>query len=395
MTLFNAGFEKTPRQFGDTPLSRRAFVRLASLTAVSGAAFSLMGCSSDADSSGRASSAPSAPTKAPQAVSRPLSGTTDPVDVRVGLIMGPPSMALSRFLINAQNGDTYNRFSFEICGVDYPSVAARLNQGDFDIVTLPSNLGAVLYNNKDIDVDVACIAINNLGVLYGITSDPSVKKLADLEGRTVYVYGEGGTPEYTIDTVLAGHDMAGKVNLVFKSTPFEILNLLQQEENCIAIIPQPFVELAKYMTSGLATPIDITKEWDSMEGNDGSRAVTTHTVVNCAFLEEHELAVVEYLQQMAASVDWTLDHITEAAACQVELGTFMNDEVALGAMPYCSFVCLTGETAYDALSGFLEAIYAENPESVGGALPGTDFYYLPPLDSLDRSIEDLVSEMRS
>ena len=166
------------------------------------------------------------------------------------------------------------------------SVAVRLNQGDFDIVTLPSNLGAVLYNNKDIDVDVACIAINNLGVLYGITSDSSVKKLADLEGRTVYVYGEGGTPEYTIDTVLAGHNMAGKVNLVFKSTPFEILNLLQQEENCIAIIPQPFVELAKYMTSGLATPIDITKEWDSMEGNDGSRAVTTHTVVNRAFLEE-------------------------------------------------------------------------------------------------------------
>lgn len=45
--------------------------------------------------------------------------------------------------------------------------------------------------------------MNNLGVLYVMTNDASVSTLDDLRGRTVYSYGEGGTPEYTIEALLA------------------------------------------------------------------------------------------------------------------------------------------------------------------------------------------------
>ena len=29
------------------------------------------------------------------------------------------------------------------------------------------------------------------------------------------------------------------------------------------------------------------------------------------------------------------------------------------------------------LAGYLEVLYEQNPESIGGALPGDDFYYVP------------------
>ena len=328
---------------------------------------------------------------APAAVERPVMGSTESTNVRVGLILGPPSMGLSQFLLAAQAGRTHNTFDFEVTGVDFATLAARFNQGDFDIVTLPSNIGAVLYNNRDINTEVEVISVGNLGVLYAVTTDPGVTSLADLAGRTVYSIGQHGTPEYTIATVLDGYGLTESVDMSYRATPFEVLNLLQNEPNAIAVLPQPFVELAKTMVSELFTPVDFTAAWDQMPTNTGgSQAVTTHTIVNREFLETHEAAVIEYLQFAGASVDYTLDHIAETAAVQEELGTFLNNEVAAAAMPFCSLVSLTGEVMHDALSGFLAAIHAQNPASVGGELPGPDFYYMPPLGALDADVGSLV-----
>lgn len=366
-------------------LTRRGFL---GVLGVGATGMLLAGCTAPGDAAAPEQGAPSAPVVR----ERGLQGSTDPVGVRVGLILGPPSMGLSRFLQAADAGLTYNDFSFEVAGIDYAALAARFNQGDFDIVTLPSNLGAVLYNNDELRTEVRVISVNNLGVLYIVTADPSVSSLDDLRGRTVYSIGEGGTPEYTIATVLSGYGIADEVEMSYRPTPFEVLNLLQQEEGSIALLPQPFVELAKTMAEGLRTPIDITEEWARMPGNTtGSQAVTTHTIVNRRFLEEHEAAVVEYLQQAGASVDYTLDHIAETAALQEELGTFLNDEVAARAMPFCSMVNLTGTVMHDALSGFLAALHARNPDSIGGAMPGADFYYMPPAGAMDTGIRELVA----
>lgn len=370
-------------------LSRRGLLGVAGLGAagVGAAALGLTACTTSSPTSTPTTSGP------PRVTARDLMGSTERVETRVGLILGPPSMGLSQFLLAAQAGDTYNDYAFEVAGIDYATLAARFNQGDFDIVTLPSNIGAVLYNNTDIDTDVEVISVNNLGVLYIVTTDPGITSLDDLRGRTVYSIGEGGTPEYTIATVLAAYGLDEEVEMSFRSTPFEVLNLLQDEADCVTLLPQPFVELARTMVPTLTTPVDITKAWAEMPGNDGgSQAVTTHTIVNRAFLEEHESAVVEYLQQAGASVDYTLDHIAETAALQEQLGTFLNDEVAASAMPFCSIVNLTGEVMYDALDGFLQAIHDRNPDAVGGAMPGAGFYYMPPSGALGVDIRTLIEQ---
>ena len=369
------------------PLTRR---RLLTTAGALSAATVLAACSgTDPRAETGRTPAAGADPQAPR--ERAVMGSTEATSVRVGLILGPPSMGLSRFLLAAQAGETHNSFDFELMGVDFAALAARFNQGDFDIVTLPSNIGAVLYNNSDINTDVEVISIGNLGVLYGVTTDPGVTSLADLAGRTVYSIGQSGTPEYTIATVLEGHGLADRVTMAYRATPFEVLNLLQNEPNAIAVLPQPFVELARTMVGGLRTPVDLTAEWDAMPTNTtNSQAVTTHTIVNRKFLEEHESAVIEYLQRAGASVDFTLDHIAEAAAVQEELGTFLNNDVARAAMPFCSLVNLTGEVMRDALSGFLAAIHAQNPRSIGGELPGDDFYYLPPLGALEADVRELT-----
>ena len=45
------------------------------------------------------------------------------------------------------------------------------------------------------------------------------------------------------------------------------------------------------------------------------------------------------------------------------------------ALPYCNIVCITGSEMKDKLSGYLQVLADAEPSSVGGTLPGDDFYY--------------------
>lgn len=361
---------------GAFDMSRRGFLALAGMTALGAAG--LFGCSGGS-SGGTATS----PELTAQPEQRALMGSADPCDVRVGLIMGPPSMGLSQFLLAADAKRTTNNFEFTVSGVDYVGLSASFNQGDYDICTLPSNIGPILYNNEELKNDYCVISVNNLGVLYVMTNDSSLKELSNLAGKTVYSYGQGGTPEYTIEALLKKLGIVEDINIEFKSSPLEVLNLMQEQDDCVAILPQPFVSLAKILVDPLYIPIDLTVEWNKAFSDTGSQAVTTATIVNRKFLEEHEQAVVEYLNMAGQSVSWTLGNMSDAAALQEELGTFLNNEVALDAMPYISMVNLTGTDMRTALSGFLEELYAANPDSIGGALPPDEFYYLPPVGALD------------
>lgn len=362
-------------------MDRRKFVAL-SAAAAFGAALGLSGCASGEGAKG-ADASDGAVEFTATTESRDLMGSADPCDVRVGLIMGPPSMGLSQFILAAQAGKTTNNFTFDLNGVDYVGLSALFNKGDYDICTLPSNIGPILFNNDELKNSYEVISVNNLGVLYVMTNDESLASLDDLRGRTVYAYGEGGTPEYTIEALMKKTGLDGAFNLEFKSSPLEVLNMMQEQENCVAILPQPFVSLAKILVNPLYIPIDLTVEWNQAFADTGSQAVTTTTIVNKQFLEEHEQAVVEYLNMAGQSVAWTLANMDKASALQEELGTFLNNSVALDAMPYISMVNLTGEDMRTALSGFLGELYAANPDSIGGALPGDDFYYLPPEGAID------------
>lgn len=315
-------------------------------------------------------------------------GSTDATEVNVGMIMGPPSMGMGWMIHENEEGNTYNDYNFEVGGVDYTALASKLNTGDYDIIHCPSNVGAILYNNKDLKEEVEVIDISNLGLLYILTTDDSIKSMDDLKGRTVYSIGEGGPPEYTFGYLLDQEGLSDDVNFSFRSTPFEVLNLLQDEENSIALLPQPFVEVAKLLVPDLKVPIDITEEWDNLKLESGAESVTTITIVRKKFLEEHEQAVVEYLNLLKKSVAYSLSHVDEAAEWTDTYETFLNPEVAADAIPYVNMCAIAGQEMKEKLEGFLKIMYDYNPDAVGGSMPDDDFYYIPPEGSMEEVADE-------
>lgn len=305
------------------------------------------------------------------------SASGERTDVHVGLIMGPPSMGLGYMMDQIQQGNTYNNYTMTVDGTDYSKLCASLNDGTYDIITCPSNVAAILYNNRDLQTGVKVISVSNTGILYIATTDPKVKSLEDLKGRTVYSIGEGGPPEYTFKYLLAQTGLEGEINLSFRSTPFEVLNLLQEEENAVAMLPQPFVEVAKTMVADLLVPIDLTEDWDRVRKKGNVESVTTVTVVRSDFLEQHEQAVREYLTLSRESTDFTNRNLKKAAEYTETYQTFMNPEIAEDAIPQCAICTITGKEMKEMLSGFIQIMYEMNPEAVGGAVPDDAFYYIP------------------
>lgn len=59
----------------------------------------------------------------------------------------------------------------------------------------------MLYNNRELKNEYRVISVNNLDVLYVITTDPSISGFESRAGKTVYAYGRGGTPEYAIEAL--------------------------------------------------------------------------------------------------------------------------------------------------------------------------------------------------
>jgi NitT/TauT family transport system substrate-binding protein len=256
-------------------------------------------------------------------------------------------------------------------------VVPLLVKGELDIAAVPANLGAVLYNNTEGAIRV--LAINTLGVLYIVERGDTVHSVADLKGRTLVTAGKGSTPEYALNYILRGNGLDPEADLTveFKSEHAECLAAMLQDESIVAMLPQPFATVAQAKAQDMRVALDLTKEWDALQAGAEapSAMITGIAVVRSAFAEENPEAMARFLADYAQSVKFAQEDVEGAAQL---IGKFDIFEAgpAQKALPFCNIVFIDGEDMKARLGGYLEALMAQDPAAVGGALPGDDFYYV-------------------
>lgn len=296
--------------------------------------------------------------------------------IRVGGLKGPTTMGLVKLMEDAENGEAQNNYEFTmVTAADELTAMVAGNQ--VDIALLPANVASVLYNRTDKQVSV--VDINTLGVLYLVSGDTSITSIDQLAGKTVYLTGKGTTPEYAFNYILSAAGLTTEdVTLDFRSEATEVAAILAENPDAIGLLPQPFVTVALSQNDSLSIIMDLTEEWDKLQAEDsGSRLVTGVTIVNNEFLAEHPDLVDTFLEEHEASALYTDNHPAEAAELIAAAGIVAQAPIAEKALPYCNITCITGEDMKGALSGYLEVLYEQNPESVGGTLPDDAFYYIP------------------
>lgn len=299
----------------------------------------------------------------------------DETTVRVGSLKGPTSMGLVHLMDEAEAGNAANSYEFTmVTAAD--ELLGKVVSGDLDIALVPANVASVLYNKTKGGISV--IDINTLGVLDIVAADTSITSIADLKGKTVYMTGKGITPDFVFHYLLSANGLTeNDVTIEFKSEPTEVAAVLKEQPDAIGLLPQPFVTAACAQNENLSIVLDLTNEWQAVQDETGSQLVTGVTIARNEFLNSHPDAVSRFLEEHAASAEFTETNPDEAAELIAAKGIIEKAPVAKKALPYCNITCLTGEDMKAALSGYLQVLFDQDPSSVGGKLPEDDFYFLP------------------
>ena len=295
------------------------------------------------------------------------------MQIRLGGMKGPTTMGMVKLLEDAEAGTTVNDYDFTIAAAA-DELTPLLIQGKMDIAAVPVNLASVLYNKTEGAIQM--LAVNTLGVLYVVEKGgETVNSIEDLKGKTIFATGKGTTPEYSLTYLLAQHGLTigEDVTVEWKSEATEVVSSMATMDNAVAMLPQPFVTVAATQLEGLRVALDLTAEWNALD--NGSSLVTGCLVVRREFAEANPEAVAAFLNEYAASTEYANTNPAETSV-MVEKYGIVKAPIAEKALPKCNIVCLTGTDMTAAAEGYLKVLFDQNPQAVGGALPGSDFWYI-------------------
>ena len=346
--------------------------RLVSLLLAAAMSLALAACG--ASSSGSSVAAGSAAFSQPassSASSEAVETLSTAEPVRIAGLKGPTTMGLVNLLSMMEAGETAIDYDLQLYGTA-DEIVPLLMKGELDMAAIPANLAATLYQKTE--GQIQALAVNTLGVLYVVEKGDTVQSIQDLKGRTVLSTGKGTTPEYVLRYILTqnGIDPDKDLTIEYYSEATEVTAQMAVAEDAIAVLPQPYVTSAGMQDETLRVALDLTAEWEKVSD---TQLITGLTVVRKEYAEAHPDVIEAFLAEYAQSVEAANTDVEGTAALCEAQGVVAKAAIAQKALPQCKIVCLTGEELKTNAEGYLQVLYDADPASVGGALPGADFYY--------------------
>ena len=299
--------------------------------------------------------------------------TPAPAEVNLYVLSGPTGIGAMNLWAAADAGETQNTYHITMPGAN-DEVVAAISNGDADIAAVATNLAATLYNKTSGGVTV--LAVNTLGVLSLLGSGQEIASIADLAGKTIYAPGQGANPEYILRYVLTGNglDPDKDVTIRFVGEGSELLTVWQTDPEAVIMAPQPVATSILMQNENARTLFNMTDEWGRVSGGD-STLMMGCVIVRNEFLQENPGAVALFLQEYAASIEKAQSDVEGTAALCEQYGLIPKAALAEKAIPSCGLTFVTGAELKTQLSGYLQVMFDADPKSVGGAMPGDDFYY--------------------
>ena len=299
-----------------------------------------------------------------------LPALAEDAPINVLALKGPTGIGMVQMM--DQNDGTY---AFALAGAPDEAVAA-VASGSADIAAVPTNLAATLYNKTNGNVQL--LALNTLGVLHILEAGESIQSVEDLAGRTLYATGQGSTPEYVLNYILSQYGLTDQVTVEYKAEHSELATLAAAGEVDLVMLPEPNVTSVLMNNADFREALDVTELFGQAAekaGQGGTVLSMGCVIVRRDFAEQNPEAVSAFMDAYAASVAFVNADVEAASALVEEQGILPKAAVAARAIPNCHIVFVEGEEMKAQIEPFFQMLYDANPASVGGALPGEDFYY--------------------
>ncbi len=345
------------------------------ITALALAAFLLAsaaaGCNNGkAASSGSVASA--APSSASVVSEQPSSAPTEKATIKLAALKGPTGLGMLKLMSDNDAKTAANNYEISLVGSP-DEIVSKISTGEIDVAAVPTNLAATLYNKTNGNVQLA--AINTLGVLSLLTDGEKITSVKDLKGKTVYASGQGSTPEYALNYILKqnGLEVGKDVKVQYVTEHAELATLMISGKVTTAVLPEPFVTQVMVKNKDVKIALNITEEWNKVAG-DKSVLTMGCLIVRKDFAEKNKAAFNAFLDEYKASTEYTNTDVKQAAGLSEKYG-IMPAAIAQKAIPNSNIVYIDGAEMKAKIPEFLNVLFQANPKSVGGKMPGDDFYY--------------------
>ena len=304
--------------------------------------------------------------------SSPSSSISEPsVPIHIAGMKGPTTMGMVKLMKDAEDGTANGNYQIDMYATAQ-EILPLLVKGEIDAAMLPANVASNIYTKTEGKVQVA--AINTLGVLYVVENGSSIQSVKDLAGKTIYSTGKGNTPEYILNYILQQNGIADQVTVEYKSEATEVTaTMAEAGEGAVAVLPQPYATIATSQAEGMRVALDLTKEWSKV--NPDCQLVTGVLVARTNFIEQNQAAFEQFLSDYSASIGYVNENTAEAAQLVAGYGIVPKAPLAEKALPACNITYIDGSEMKTVLRGYLQVLFDQNPASVGGAMPGDNFYY--------------------
>ncbi len=301
----------------------------------------------------------------------PDASTPDTTEINMAVLAGPTGIGASELMSWNDAGKTANHYNFTVASAN-DDVVAGLANGDFDIAAVATNVAANLYQKTSGNVQIC--ALNTYGVLYILENGESVNSVSDLAGKTIYATGQGANPEYVLNYILTENGLTPGEDVTIEFMDSEsLVTKMATGEIDLCMLPVPAVTSVQMQNSDVRVALDLTTEWDNL-GTDGVLTMGC-VVVRTAFAQAHPDAVAAFLTEYGESIEAVKSNVDEASQLCEQYGIVAKAAVAAKAIPACNLCFISGDEIKSAIEPYYNVLYSANPASIGGELPGDDFYF--------------------
>lgn len=265
--------------------------------------------------------------------------------VKLGVMQGPTGFSSSALGDIAQ---------IEV----YPSpneAVAKLIKGELDMIALPANAAANLYNKG---VGIKVLAIIGEGMLSVVGTNENAKTLS--------VPGTGGTPDHMATLLYPEYEKEYSV-----TAPAQLAQLLIAGKVELAILPEPFVTMVMSKNPNIKVISNVQERWAELTGQ--KQYPMSVLIVKDTFAQEHPILIQKVKEAYKNSIETILNDPTTAGQKIEELG-IMKAEMATPALENCALIFKEGNEAKEELVSYYTTLLTLAPDAIGGKLPDDNIW---------------------
>jgi len=293
-----------------------------------------------------------------------------PQPLTIYVIRGPSGVGMIRLF---EQPPQIPGFAVRMEALPAPDLmAARFLSGQAQVGILPPNVAALIRASGR---DIQAAAVIGAGMLSLLTSDPDVRSISDLRGRTVEVAAQGATPDHVFRRILTAHGLTPEedVTLGYALALPEIALSLAAGRISTALLPEPFATMARANRPDLVSVADIQQEWINA-GGEGNYPMTL-LVADAAFAAANPAALTAILDAVQDSIEWVKANPAGAGALVEAHDLGLSAAVIAAAIPQSNYVFIPAVQGRPAIEALFRVFLEHSPPSIGGALPDDGFYW--------------------